>query len=65
MSYLDAAFEKGVHNIYEKALFARVYGVVGNREKQNKILEELKLRAVTKGKWLVLWISIYNFNQLQ
>lgn len=54
MSYLDAAFEKGVHNIYEKALFARVYGVVDNREKQNKILEELKLRAVTKGN-LVYW----------
>ncbi|XP_066468770.1 ovostatin-like [Tiliqua scincoides] len=54
LSYLNAASEKGVHNIYEKALLAYMYGIAGNREKQKTILEDLKRQAVRTGN-LVHW----------
>ncbi|NWX36500.1 OVOS protein, partial [Notiomystis cincta] len=49
MSCLENAFNKGVHNLYNQALFAYVYGLAGREERRQFFLEKLNRAAVRAG----------------
>ncbi|NXM78015.1 OVOS protein, partial [Serilophus lunatus] len=46
MSCLETAFNNGVHNLYNHALFAYAYGLAGNEERRQFFLEKLDKTAV-------------------
>uniref|UniRef100_A0A8B9CFE6 OVOS protein n=1 Tax=Anser brachyrhynchus TaxID=132585 RepID=A0A8B9CFE6_9AVES len=50
MNCLETAFSNGVHNLYNQALFAYVYGLAGEEEKSRFFLEKLDKRATRDGK---------------
>uniref|UniRef100_A0A8B9CCY2 Alpha-macroglobulin receptor-binding domain-containing protein n=1 Tax=Anser brachyrhynchus TaxID=132585 RepID=A0A8B9CCY2_9AVES len=49
MNCLETAFSNGVHNLYNQALFAYVYGLAGEEEKSRFFLEKLDKRATRDG----------------
>ncbi|NXD24456.1 OVOS protein, partial [Spelaeornis formosus] len=49
MNCLEAAFNSGVHNLYNQALFAYVYGLAGREERRQFFLEQLDGVAVRAG----------------
>ncbi|NXI15467.1 OVOS protein, partial [Irena cyanogastra] len=46
---LETAFNRGVHNLYNKALLAYVYGLAGREERRQFFLEQLDGAAVRAG----------------
>uniref|UniRef100_A0A8C5TCX2 Ovostatin n=1 Tax=Malurus cyaneus samueli TaxID=2593467 RepID=A0A8C5TCX2_9PASS len=55
MNCLETAFDNEVHNLYNQALFAYVYGLAGKEERRQFFLEKLDRAAVRDGKshwWL-------------
>ncbi|NXH31646.1 OVOS protein, partial [Myiagra hebetior] len=49
MSCLETAFSNGVHNLYNQALLAYVYGLAGREERRQFFLEKLDGAAVRAG----------------
>ncbi|NXB53598.1 OVOS protein, partial [Leucopsar rothschildi] len=49
MNCLDTAFNSGVHNLYNQALLAYVYGLAGGEERRQYFLEQLDGAAVRAG----------------
>ncbi|NWV04877.1 OVOS protein, partial [Ptilonorhynchus violaceus] len=49
MNCLETAFNNGVHNLYNQALFAYVYGLAGKEERRLLFLEKLDEAAVRDG----------------
>ncbi|NXI78251.1 OVOS protein, partial [Rhipidura dahli] len=49
MNCLETAFSNGVHNLYNQALLAYVYGLAGREERRQLFLEELDGAAVRAG----------------
>ncbi|NXQ62767.1 OVOS protein, partial [Anthoscopus minutus] len=49
MDCLETAFNSGVHNLYNQALLAYVYGLVGREERRQFFLEQLDGAAVRAG----------------
>ncbi|NXA70340.1 OVOS protein, partial [Mohoua ochrocephala] len=49
MSCLETAFNNGVHNLYNQALLAYVYGLAGREERRQFFLEKLDGAAVRAG----------------
>ncbi|NXI72843.1 OVOS protein, partial [Anseranas semipalmata] len=49
MNCLETAFSNGVHNLYNQALFAYVYGLADKEEKYQFFLEKLDKRATRDG----------------
>ncbi|NXU11553.1 OVOS protein, partial [Pardalotus punctatus] len=49
MNCLETAFHNGVHNLYNQALFAYVYGLAGREERCQFFLEKLDKAAVRAG----------------
>ncbi|XP_041317857.1 ovostatin-like [Pyrgilauda ruficollis] len=49
MNCLETAFNSGVHNLYNQALLAYVYGLAGREERRQFILEQLDGAAVRAG----------------
>ncbi|NWW72562.1 OVOS protein, partial [Climacteris rufus] len=49
MNCLETAFNHGVHNLYNQALFAYVYGLAGKEERRQFFLEKLDRAAVRDG----------------
>ncbi|NXB40023.1 OVOS protein, partial [Eulacestoma nigropectus] len=49
MSCLETAFNNGVHNLYNQALLAYVYGLAGREERRQLFLEKLDEVAVRAG----------------
>ncbi|KAI6079822.1 Ovostatin-like protein [Aix galericulata] len=49
MNCLEAAFSNGIHNLYNQALFAYVYGLADKEEKSKFFLEKLDKRATRDG----------------
>ncbi|NXF08789.1 OVOS protein, partial [Smithornis capensis] len=54
MNCLETAFSKGVHNLYNQALFAYTYGLAGKEKRRQFFLEKLDKAAVRDG-GLVHW----------
>ncbi|NXJ71585.1 OVOS protein, partial [Rostratula benghalensis] len=54
MNCLEKAFGNGVHNLYNQALFAYVYGLADNEERCQFFLEKLDKRA-TRGGGSIHW----------
>lgn len=50
MNCLETAFNSGVHNLYNQALLAYVYGLAGREERRQFFLEQLDGAAVRAGK---------------
>lgn len=50
MNCLEAAFNSGVHNLYNQALLAYVYGLAGREERLQFFLQQLDGAAVRSGK---------------
>lgn len=49
MNCLETAFSNGVHNLYNHALFAYVYGLADKQERYQYFLEKLDKRATRDG----------------
>ncbi|NWV38184.1 OVOS protein, partial [Grantiella picta] len=49
MNCLETAFHNGVHNLYNQALFAYVYGLAGREQRRQLFLEKLDGAAVRAG----------------
>ncbi|NXK98087.1 OVOS protein, partial [Formicarius rufipectus] len=49
MNCLETAFSNGVYNLYNQALFAYAYGLVGNERRRQFFLEKLDKTAVRDG----------------
>ncbi|NWZ38433.1 OVOS protein, partial [Brachypodius atriceps] len=49
MNCLETAFNSGVHNLYNQALLAYVYGLAGREERRQFFLEQLDRTAVRAG----------------
>ncbi|KAM3677137.1 ovostatin-like isoform 1-T2 [Ammospiza maritima maritima] len=49
MNCLETAFNSGVHNLYNQALLAYVYGLAGREERRQFFLEQLDGAAVRAG----------------
>ncbi|XP_053828041.1 ovostatin-like [Vidua macroura] len=49
MNCLETAFNSGVHNLYNQALLAYVYGLAGREERRQFFLEQLDRAAVRAG----------------
>ncbi|XP_053792555.1 ovostatin-like [Vidua chalybeata] len=49
MNCLETAFDSGVHNLYNQALLAYVYGLAGREERRQFFLEQLDGAAVRAG----------------
>ncbi|NWV78467.1 OVOS protein, partial [Dasyornis broadbenti] len=49
MNCLETAFHNGVHNLYNQALFAYVYGLAGKEQRRQFFLEKLDGAAVRAG----------------
>ncbi|NWT83043.1 OVOS protein, partial [Lanius ludovicianus] len=49
MNCLESAFSSGVHNLYNQALLAYVYGLAGREERRQFFLEKLDGAAVRAG----------------
>ncbi|NWI86203.1 OVOS protein, partial [Pitta sordida] len=49
MNCLETAFSKGIHNLYNQALFAYAYGLAGKEERRQFFLEKLDKTAVRDG----------------
>ncbi|KFP70300.1 Ovostatin, partial [Acanthisitta chloris] len=49
MNCLATAFDNGVHNLYNQALFAYVYGLAGREERHQFFLEKLDKTAIRDG----------------
>ncbi|NWY63554.1 OVOS protein, partial [Erithacus rubecula] len=49
MNCLETAFNRGVHNLYNQALLAYVYGLAGREERRQVFLEQLDGAAVRDG----------------
>ncbi|NXB60985.1 OVOS protein, partial [Struthidea cinerea] len=49
MNCLETAFSNGVHNLYNQALLAYVYGLAGKEERRQFLLEKLDGAAVRAG----------------
>ncbi|NXD41952.1 OVOS protein, partial [Copsychus sechellarum] len=49
MNCLETAFNSGVHNLYNQALLAYVYGLAGREERRQFFLEQLDGAAVRSG----------------
>ncbi|NXT66031.1 OVOS protein, partial [Chaetops frenatus] len=49
MNCLEIAFNNGVHNLYNQALLAYVYGLAGREERRQLFLEQLEGAAVRTG----------------
>ncbi|NWR45537.1 OVOS protein, partial [Regulus satrapa] len=49
MNCLETAFNSGVHNLYNQALLAYVYGLAGREERRQFFLEQLDGAAVRTG----------------
>ncbi|NXE97122.1 OVOS protein, partial [Menura novaehollandiae] len=49
MNCLETAFSNGVHNLYNQALFAYVYGLAGKEKRHHFFLEKLDEAAVRDG----------------
>ncbi|NWI57061.1 OVOS protein, partial [Calyptomena viridis] len=49
MNCLETAFSKGVHNLYNQALFAYAYGLAGEEKRRQFFLEKLDETAVRDG----------------
>ncbi|NXD78635.1 OVOS protein, partial [Halcyon senegalensis] len=49
MNCLEAAFDNGVHDLYNQALFAYVYGLANKEERRQFFLENLDRRATRDG----------------
>ncbi|XP_055568657.1 ovostatin-like [Falco cherrug] len=49
MNCLETAFTKGVHNLYNQALFAYIYGLVDKKERFQFFLEKLDKTATRHG----------------
>ncbi|NWS84241.1 OVOS protein, partial [Toxostoma redivivum] len=49
MNCLETAFNSGVHNLYNQALLAYVYGLAGREERRQYFLEQLDGAAVRAG----------------
>ncbi|NWV66407.1 OVOS protein, partial [Malurus elegans] len=52
MNCLETAFDNGVHNLYNQALFAYVYGLAGKEERHQFFLKKLDRAAVRDGGFL-------------
>uniref|UniRef100_A0A8C3U1U4 OVOS protein n=1 Tax=Catharus ustulatus TaxID=91951 RepID=A0A8C3U1U4_CATUS len=50
MNCLETAFNRGVHNLYNQALLAYVYGLAGSEQRRQFFLEQLDGAAVRAGK---------------
>uniref|UniRef100_A0A8D2NY38 OVOS protein n=1 Tax=Zosterops lateralis melanops TaxID=1220523 RepID=A0A8D2NY38_ZOSLA len=50
MNCLETAFNSGIHNLYNQALLAYVYGLAGREERRQFFLEQLDGAAVRAGK---------------
>lgn len=50
MNCLETAFSNGIHNLYNQALLAYVYGLAGREERRQFFLEKLDGAAVRTGK---------------
>uniref|UniRef100_A0A8C9G5Q1 OVOS protein n=1 Tax=Pavo cristatus TaxID=9049 RepID=A0A8C9G5Q1_PAVCR len=51
MNCLETAFSNGVHNLYNQALFAYVYGLADKQERYQYFLEKLDKRATRDVYW--------------
>ncbi|XP_032942862.1 ovostatin-like [Catharus ustulatus] len=49
MNCLETAFNRGVHNLYNQALLAYVYGLAGSEQRRQFFLEQLDGAAVRAG----------------
>lgn len=73
MNCLETAFSNGVHNLYNHALFAYVYGLADKQERYQYFLEKLDERATKKGEcnmamvqtiklmeWPMAWCKLFS-----
>lgn len=58
MNCLETAFNNGIHNLYNQALLAYVYGLAGREERRQFFLEQLDGAAVRAGKCSMAMVEV-------